>query len=205
MEERYISIKEFAERAGVSPQSVYKRLTTSLQPYSTMVDNQKMLNIQALQDIYGVKVDNPIQPDIQPNNQQVDNPIQPDIQTLIDSFNEQLRAKDQQIERLMQQADETMTERQDMVERSLYEAAVNQSNVKDEQIKELNERLKEAQKALDQEQQLHLLSKQRVLQLEAAVETPEPDTSEPDLTDLQERPEQQEPVKQKWWQRLFFG
>ena len=65
MKEEYISIKEFSERANVSVQSIYKRLNglnNSLNQYIKLVENQKMLNVQALQDIYGIEVEQPIQP-----------------------------------------------------------------------------------------------------------------------------------------------
>lgn len=58
----YLTIKKFAEVAGVSTQSVYKRLATSLQPYVKEVANQKVLNIQALQDVYGIEVVNGCKP-----------------------------------------------------------------------------------------------------------------------------------------------
>lgn len=72
----YLSIKEFAGVAGVSTQSVYKRLSTSLQPYVKEVANQKVLNIQALRDIYGIEVGSSCKPEkqevvngCQPNNE----------------------------------------------------------------------------------------------------------------------------------------
>lgn len=58
----YLTVKEFAEVAGVSTQSVYKRLATSLQPYVKEVANQRMLNIRALQDVYGIEVGNSCKP-----------------------------------------------------------------------------------------------------------------------------------------------
>lgn len=61
----YLSVKKFAEIANVSTQSVYKRLATSLQPYVKEVDNQRMLNIQALRDIYGIEVGNSCKPEKQ--------------------------------------------------------------------------------------------------------------------------------------------
>lgn len=70
---------------------------------------------------------------------------------------------------------------------------VKQLEMKDNQIKELNERLKEAQKALDQEQQLHLLSKQRILELETAH-----DDGKEDNIDTEE----QNTVK-NFWQKIF--
>lgn len=65
MKDEYISVKEFAKRAGVSVQSLYKRLNglnNPLNQYIKLVDNQKMLNISALEEIYGIEVEQPIQP-----------------------------------------------------------------------------------------------------------------------------------------------
>lgn len=47
--EEYISISEFANRAGVSKAYIYKALKDRLQPYCKEVDNQKRLNIKALE------------------------------------------------------------------------------------------------------------------------------------------------------------
>ena len=69
----YLTVKEFAEIVGVSTQSVYKRLTTSLQPYVKEVANQKVLNIQALQGVYGIEVGN----DCKPEKQEVVNGCKP--------------------------------------------------------------------------------------------------------------------------------
>lgn len=112
MEElQYITVKEFAERAGVSIQSVYKRLNqpdNNLVNYCKLIDNKKMLNIQALQDIYNIEVEKPvnqIQPEVvQPINQ-IDKPIKPDNSTekLIELLEKQLEDKDRQIQRLQEE------------------------------------------------------------------------------------------------------
>lgn len=63
MRDEYISVKEFAKRAGVSVQSLYKRLNGLNSPLNQyVVDNQKMLNISALEEVYGIEVEQPIQP-----------------------------------------------------------------------------------------------------------------------------------------------
>lgn len=68
---------------------------------------------------------------------------------------------------------------QETVHDTVYEALLKQLEIKDQQIKELNERLAEAHKSLDQEQQLHLLSKQRIKELEEKPTEPEsPDQEE---------------------------
>lgn len=47
--EQYISIAEFAERAGVNRSYIYKLLSTKLSTYCLQVDKQKKLNIKALE------------------------------------------------------------------------------------------------------------------------------------------------------------
>lgn len=48
MNEEYISISEFAKRAGISRQAVYKRLSTDLQPFVNQLTGEKKLNIKGL-------------------------------------------------------------------------------------------------------------------------------------------------------------
>lgn len=45
----YITISEFAKRAGVTRQSVYKRLDKELQPFVKEVDSRKTIDISALE------------------------------------------------------------------------------------------------------------------------------------------------------------
>lgn len=47
--DEYISISEFAERAGVSKAYIYKAIKDRLKPYYKVVDNHKRLNIKALE------------------------------------------------------------------------------------------------------------------------------------------------------------
>ena len=56
MKQEYISISEFAKRAGVSQQAVYKRLDKDLKPWLIIKENKKALNIKAL-DIFLGKTD----------------------------------------------------------------------------------------------------------------------------------------------------
>lgn len=62
-----LTVKEFANIAGVSVQSIYKGLNNRLNPWVELVDNQKMLNPLALEEFYGIKVEQPIKPKL--NNQ----------------------------------------------------------------------------------------------------------------------------------------
>mgnify|MGYP004477611735 CR=1 FL=1 len=154
-DQEYISIKEFAERAGVSPQAIYKRLNqvgNQLINYIKPVGNQRMLNIRALQDIYGIEVDNQNQPVEQP----VVNFSQPDqMQDQIRLLQDQLNSKDQQ---LREQAERD--QKKDEQIRKLQDQLIEQDQRHHEQIQTMQELLSQAQK-------LHLLSVQRVQELEA--------------------------------------
>ena len=76
----------------------------------------------------------------------------------------------------------------DIVNEILYETLVEQLRIKDRQIEELNERLAEVNRNLDQAQKLHAMDKQRLLELES-------EQAEESLQD-------QEEVK-GFWSRLF--
>lgn len=150
MVDQYVSIKEFAARAGVSPQAIYKRLSqvdNQLNDYVKSVNGKRMLNIQALQDIYGIEVNS--------KNQSVEQPVvnsnQPDQ---IKMLQDQLNIKDQQ---LQEQAERERMKDERI--RMLQDQLIEQDQRHHEQIKAMQE-------LLSQEQKLHLLSVQRVQELE---------------------------------------
>lgn len=163
METEYISIKDFAEKAGVSQQSLYKRLNklnNQLNNYVKMVENQKMIDIRALQEVYGVEVEQPIQPIIQP----VEQPIQPLLQATIESLSKELERKSEEL----QAKDKQYADLQTIINEQL--------KAKDKQIENLT-------KLLDQEQQLNAMNQQKILALETKLEEPtepvEPDEEPP--------------------------
>ena len=111
-----LTVQQFAALVGKSPQSIYKRLSkvdnlvvNPIQPYVVMVEGQKMLKIQALSELYGIEVEQPIQPGCQPGNEklstsfnQVDNPVQPQNtdgkNSEIEFMREQLRRQEDTID-----------------------------------------------------------------------------------------------------------
>lgn len=120
-----LEIKEFAEKAGISRQSVYKAYhnpNSRLQPYVISTPKGPRIKAQALADIY----DNPKQPQettqntpIHPETTQettqtasnqfaVENPKQPmttsqdNLAAVLATLTAQLQEKDKQIERLQQ-------------------------------------------------------------------------------------------------------
>lgn len=86
MNDQYISVKEFSERAGISVQAVYKQLNKRLKPYLTMVDGIRMLDIKGLEEVYGKSVEHKVE-------QKVD-------EKLLNQLIAQLEEKDRQINEL---------------------------------------------------------------------------------------------------------
>ena len=79
MDKEYISVKQYAQLKGVSPQSVYKQLSTKLSTYVVMVGNRKMLKKEVLEtlDLKGVES----------SLNQVDNQVDNQVEKLATSFN----------------------------------------------------------------------------------------------------------------------
>ena len=59
-----LTIQEFAILVHRKPQTIYKQLNNRLNPYVQLVDNQKMLKKSAIFEIYGITVEQPIQPEL---------------------------------------------------------------------------------------------------------------------------------------------
>lgn len=90
----YLTIKEFADAAGVSKQAVYQRLTGTLKPYVSIKDGVKYLNIRAL-ELY--KGDDAVKK-LKKNNQEESNSVQFD--SIIELLKRELDQKNKQIDEL---------------------------------------------------------------------------------------------------------
>lgn len=189
METEYLSIKDFAQKAGKSQQAIYKQVERKLKGYIKLVDNQKMIDIRALQEVYGVEVEQPIQPKVEEVEQPIQPPLQAEIEEkndLIEFLKDQLRAKDEQIESMRHDSDTTSDE-------ALNEAVLKQLDILNEQLKAKDKQIENLQKLLDQEQQLNAMNQQKILALETKLEEPtEQEPVEPD----------EQPPK-GFWAKLF--
>lgn len=87
-----VTVKEFAKMADKSQQAIYKQLNNRLNPYIQLIDNQKMLEIRALSEVFGIEVEQPIQPKLN-NKFNSETP-------LYDMLKNELEAKNKQIEEL---------------------------------------------------------------------------------------------------------
>ena len=90
----YLSIKEFADAAGVSKQAVYQRLTGTLKPYVSIKDGVKYLNIRAL-ELY--KEDDAVKK-LKKNNQEESNSVQ--VDSMVELLKRELDQKNKQITEL---------------------------------------------------------------------------------------------------------
>ena len=105
MKDEYLTIAEFAKRAGVTKQAIYKRLNNDLAPFSTIVEGQKCVNSKAL-SLFGVQ---PIEPDASTTIIDLAAHLQKQHDTLshlVDVLEAELAAKDEQIKSLSQSLDQ---------------------------------------------------------------------------------------------------
>ena len=77
--------------------------------YVKLVDNQKMIDIRALQEVYGIEVEQPIQPELTTDstNETVVEVLFEQLKKELDVKNEQLREKDNQIAALNKRLEES--------------------------------------------------------------------------------------------------
>ena len=90
----YLTIKEFSEEAKISRQAVYKQLKTKLSDYVKVENGKSLINKEAL-SFY-----------INQNDNREDNKNQPGdnlLTSVIETLQEQLKAKDDQILALQEQ------------------------------------------------------------------------------------------------------
>lgn len=172
-----LTIKQYAELTKVSQQAVYKRLKTSLLPYVEEVEGQKYIRKAALDYETASKV----QPEFatsQPDSTNVDNRVEL-LNSTIDSLQEQLKTKDQQIADLTAQWKEQLSikDRQIEDQAARYDK---QLNVKDQQIAALQAELaKERQHSREQSDKIVMLADQ-AQRLQLAQMSPQLATSSTD-------------------------
>lgn len=107
MKDEYISVSEFARRAGVSRQAIQQRLDTSLRDFVKLAQGKKLLNIKGLELFDGVNLAQGFVKEnvklAQGSNEQNDTLEQGILDLLraeLEAKNQQLREKDQRIAEL---------------------------------------------------------------------------------------------------------
>lgn len=117
MDKDYITIAEAAAIAGVSPQAIYKRLSTSLKPFVSTVEGKKVLLSAAIDILIQPTVEQPFNNVSTP----VEQPLKAQEATLkllektVEILQEQLKIKDAQL----QTKDDQLRALNDRLEQSL--------------------------------------------------------------------------------------
>lgn len=165
MADNYLTIKEFAAAAGVSQQAVYKRLEKALKPYYKIIDGKKMIAKEGL-ELYNFST---IQPTIKST---VVEPVENTEAVRPSGGFSSLNHSTNPTTGL------TTTEAQFEALNKTLEILQRELEVKNKQIDDLNNRLAEALKTVDnqtlllnQQQQLSLMDK-----IEGKAETTTADT-----------------------------
>lgn len=98
----YYTIKEVAAIVGVSAQSIYQRLDTTLKEYTKVIKGRKYLKQSVLSDVYNISVQDikqdikqDLNKELKGNNSAVDM-----LQDTINILRQQLETKDEQIKEL---------------------------------------------------------------------------------------------------------
>ena len=99
-----LTVQQFADAAGISKQAVYKAINNQLKPFVQLVDGKKMLQRKALQEVYGLSVEQPLTNRVNPLNITLQM-----LQQQLEEKDRQLAAKDLQIKEL---TDELAKERE---------------------------------------------------------------------------------------------
>lgn len=136
---RYLTVREFATRAGVSNQAIYKQVVNQLSTYVIVVDNQKFIDETALSEVYKIEVDNQVDNFDNQVDNQIDNEKtslngtdqeqgQNDIsRELIEMLKEEIKKKDQQIEKLQASIEKAYMQISEMAQKAQYITAADKT------------------------------------------------------------------------------
>lgn len=108
-----LTIKAFAEASGRSQQTIYKQIGTRLAPYVHEIDGQKYIEHQALKEVFGIDVEQPLQPKDNNSFNRNDNPDHP----LYAILRDELEAKNRQIEQLQAELAEERKHSRELTDR----------------------------------------------------------------------------------------
>ena len=100
MNDAYISVSEFARRAGVTKQSVYQRIQGRLKKYVKDLNGQKVIHIKALHEVYGVDLEQGLEQDLNKDSKEknvIEMAVIDMLRAELETKNQQLQEKDKQI------------------------------------------------------------------------------------------------------------
>lgn len=189
----YLTVAEFAERAGVTKQAVYKRLNNQLQKYVIEQNGRKLIKSSALNDLYSDVSQVKSQPVEQPLNNQ-----------LIELFKAEKEEKQKIIDMLLQEKSAlqmklTQKEHQLQLLEENKETAIRQ----DQRIKDLEDELGRSLDQLEDVRTQLQKAKQHAENRDDLLERKRIQWAEAErrATDLQKQLEEEQ--QKSWWKKLL--
>lgn len=189
----YLTVAEFAERAGVTKQAVYKRLNNQLQKYVIEQNGRKLIKSSALNDLYSDVSQAKSQPVEQPLNNQ-----------LIELFKAEKEEKQKIIDMLLQEKSAlqmklTQKEHQLQLLEENKETAIRQ----DQRIKDLEDELGRSLDQLEDVRTQLQKAKQHAENRDDLLERKHIQWAEAErrATDLQKQLEEEQ--QKSWWKKLL--
>lgn len=105
-DKQYLTITEAAGQAGITPQAVYKRLKTNLQPFTKELNGKKMLHIDALKILKPTETTNTVEDAVQPGSMVE---LIESLKRTVEILTSQLAVKDRQINDLNDRLQQSLT------------------------------------------------------------------------------------------------
>lgn len=96
-EKDYLTVKEFADKAGISVQAIYQRLNKDLKPFLNLYKGKKTINSKGLELFKTTE-----------NSKAVGQDFQADFKAILNSLNSQMEIKDKQINDLNERLDQAL-------------------------------------------------------------------------------------------------
>lgn len=202
MSNKYLTVAQVAEKVGITTQAIYKQLHKQLQPYVVKVGNKTMLKNNVITDFYNMKLQ-----ELPTDTTAVAKIEQPSLQPLPTVTNLLIEEKDKQIELLKVELnkvrEDKKIERDTLVQQ--LDSKEQQLQVKDEQIKDLNNRLEQALNNQSQDNYIMMAQQQNKML----------DTAEVSKEDIEDKDEPQENIAnidaevtetkqtKKFWSKIF--
>lgn len=209
------SIKEFAEKAGVSQSAIYQQLDGRLKPYVITVKGKKRLDAAALREFYEespqerenfkeFEANSSENSSFSSRSEADQNENEKKIQANASQFKSESQVNSSEIE-LLRSIVQTIQEQLSVKDQQLAAYEEQLAN-KDKQIADYSERLKEALELTKGQQYItaadktvQLMNKENITNDKEIKVTP--------AADLEEIEQPDQPIKKGWWKNLidFFS
>lgn len=95
-EQKYLTVKQFAEQAGVSTQRIYQLLTKSLQEFCKVENGTKYISVEGLR-VFDKEPMQEVAKDLQSSLQDIASPETELLRETIETLRQQLTVKDEQL------------------------------------------------------------------------------------------------------------